>query len=149
MAVDTAQETAKDAALNAAQSKADEQNKTRSGKGTRLRVGQTRGRNPQVITFEAFDESQPETLPTSIAEFATLTNTTDEKTLMEYLIDGYNSASYGNASDPISEFMESHWSDDARKQFRLVVRNYATATGGTIEQAVELIKPGFAKAQAK
>mgnify|MGYP006338789657 FL=1 len=37
--------------------KAEETKKTRTGKGTRVRVGQTRGKNPKVIIWEAFDDS--------------------------------------------------------------------------------------------
>ena len=38
-------------AIDAAKAKADETNKTRTGKGLRIRVGSTRGKNPQVISF--------------------------------------------------------------------------------------------------
>lgn len=131
------------------QAKADETNKARTGKGTRVQVGSTRGKNTQVITFEAFDESKPDTLPTSIAEFVELTKAPDEKALVAYLIEGYNSDSYRTASDPIAEYVEPTWSEDATKAFRLVVRNYANNAGVSIEDAVNLIKPGFAAAQAK
>src|SRR5262245_26050554 len=70
------------------QKEIDSVNSQRSGKGTRLFVGQTRGKNPQVITWEAFDESKPDTLPGSVQEFLTLTDTKDEKVYLQYLIDG-------------------------------------------------------------
>lgn len=123
--------------------KADETNKTRSGKGTRVRVGQTRGKNPQVITWEAFDESQPDTLPKTFAEFTSLTKIEDEATIVNLLIDGYNSSQYTAASDPIAEFVNPTWPDEVQKQFRLVVRNYSNAAKVSIEDAVSIIKPGI------
>ncbi len=135
--------------LKTTQTKADSINATREGKGTRVRVGQTRGKNPQVITWEAFDESLPETLPGSLAEFMSVSKVEDEKTIVSFLIDGFNSSQYSQASDPIAEFVNPTWTDDVQKQFRLVVRNYANATGVSIEDAVALIKPGIEASQAK
>jgi len=124
-------------------------NANRTGKGTRVTIGYTRGKSTQRIQYEAFDESQPETLPTSLQEFMALTKTEDEKTLVSYLVDGYNSAMYTAASDPIAEFVNYAWPDEVQKQFRLVVRNYANATGASIEDAVNLIKPGIEASQKK
>ena len=135
--------------VDAATEKAKTANATRTGKGTRVRVGQTRGRNPQVISWEAFDESQPDTLPKTLSEFMEITKVSDETAIVQYLIDGYNDAAYTAASDPVAEFVDASWSDDVQKQFRLVVRNYANATGVSIEDAVALIKPGIVKSQAK
>lgn len=131
------------------QAKADETNKARTGKGTRVQVGSTRGKNTQVITFEAFDESQPDSLPKTIAEFVEITKAKDEDALVAYLIEGFNADSYRTASDPIAEYVEPTWDEDATKAFRLVVRNYSNNAGVSIEDAVTLIKPGFAAAQAK
>jgi hypothetical protein len=131
------------------ETKAEETNKARTGKGTRVRVGQTRGKNPKVITWEAFDDSKPETLPTSLSEFMDITKTNDEKVIVQYLLDGFNDAQYSAASDPIAEFVNPVWADETQKQFRLVVRNYSNATGVTIEDAVALIKPGIEAAEAK
>lgn len=131
------------------QKEVDSANGSRSGKGTRLRVGQTRGKNPQVITWEAFDESLPDTLPKSIQEFMELTKTADEKPMVDFLIAGYNDAQYTAASDPIAEFVNATWTDEVQKQFRLVVRNYSNATGVSIEDAVALIKPGIEASQKK
>lgn len=139
----------RNALLEETQKKADETNKTRTGKGTRVRVGQTRGKNPQVITWEAFDDSQPDTLPATLSEFMEITKTNDEKMIVTFLIDGYNSGQYTAASDPIAEFVNPAWSDDVQRQFRLVVRNYANATGVSIDDAVALIKPGIEASQAK
>ncbi len=144
-----AAKTELEVASEAAQTKANETNATRTGKGTRVKVGMTRGRNPQVISFEAFVESLKETLPTTISEFMDLTKVQDEPTIMEYLIDGYNSNAYTQASDPIAEFVDASWDDDVKKQFRLVVRNYSNATGVSIEDAVALIKPGIVASQTK
>ena len=128
---------------------ADEANKGRTGKGTRVRVGQTRGKNPQVINWEAFDDSLPDTLPATLSEFMEITKTQDEKLIVQYLVDGYNDAQYTAASDPIAEFVNPVWPDDVQKQFRLVVRNYSNATGVSLEDAVALIKPGIEKSQTK
>jgi len=142
------QKTASEAAVTAAQSKADETNKGRTGKGTRVRVGQTRGRNPQVVSWEAFDEALTETLPTTLTEFMDVSKTQDEKLIVAYLIDGFNSAQYTAASDPVAEYIDASWPDDIQKNFRMAVRNYSTATGLSIEEAVTLIKPGIEKAVA-
>lgn len=137
------------AAVEAKQSEVEAKNAERSGKGTRLRAGQTRGKNPQVITWEAFDVSKPDTLPTSLDEFMSLAGVKDEATIVSFLIDGYNDSQYTAASDPIAEFVNPSWSDDVQKQFRLVVRNYSNATGVSLEDAVKLIKPGIEASQAK
>jgi len=125
-------------------------NSARTGKGTRVKVGSTRGKNPQAISYEAFDESLPETLPKSLGEFMELTKINDEAAITGLLIDGYNDSQYTAASDPIAEYVNPAWSDDVQKQFRMVVRNYVAALQGTvsIEDAVALIKPGIEKAQA-
>src|SRR3990167_5066456 len=102
-------------------------NDKRTGKGTRLRVGQTRGKNPQIVVWESFDESLPATLPDSLTEFMDVTKTQDEKLIVAYLIDGYNSAQYTQASDPIAEFVNAAWSDEVQKQFRVAVKNYTLA----------------------
>lgn len=142
-------ETEQEKAVKAAELKAEAENKTRTGKGTRVRVGQTRGRSPQVITWEAFDESIPDSLPGTLSEFMEISKTNDEHVIVSYLIDGFNSAAYTAASDPVAEFVEATWPEDVQKQFRIVVRNYANATEVSIEDAVALIKPGIVKSQAK
>jgi hypothetical protein len=124
---------------------ADEENSKRTGVGVRVRVGQTRGKSPLVITWEAFDESKPETLPTKIPQFMEVTGVKDEPTLVAYLIGGYNDANYTAASDPLAEFVELTWKDDVQTQFRLVVRNYSRGANVSLEDAVALIKPGFVK----
>ena len=118
-------------------------------KGTRLKVGSTRGKNPQAISFEAFDESLPATLPESLEEFMSLAKISDEKAIVALLVDGFNSFNYTAASDPIAEYVDATWSDEVQKQFRLVVRNYANATGISIDDAVALIKPGIVASQKK
>lgn len=134
--------------LERVQKQADAENEKRTGVGTRLRVGMTRGKNPTVIKWEAFDDSKPETLPTSIQQFVDITKS-DEKALLEYLIVGYSDAQYTAASDPLAEFVEPTWPDDAQAQFRLVVRNYSRGASVSLEDAVALIKPGFVKQFAK
>jgi tRNA U34 5-methylaminomethyl-2-thiouridine-forming methyltransferase MnmC len=137
------------------QAEFDEINKKREGKGTRLHVGLTRGKNPQIIVWEAFDESQPTTLPTSFAEFLALTKLDEataevqEATTVSYLIDGYNLAMQTQASDPVAEFVEASWPDETKKQFRLAVKNQAAMLGMSIEDVANQIKPALVAALAK
>ena len=143
------QMTERDKALAEANAKAEETNKGRTGKGTRIRVGQTRGKNPQVVSWEAFDESLPETLPSDLSGFMDLTDKfggKDEKNIVAWLVDGFNSAQYTAASDPIAEYVPADWPEDIQKNFRMAVRNYSTATGLSVEESVTLIKPGIQKA---
>jgi hypothetical protein len=141
--------SAKEIELETKQKAADEHNASLSGVGVRRRVGQTRGKNPIVIEWDAFDESKPDTLPTSIQQFMEVTNVKDEPSLVSYLIGGYNDAAYTAASDPLAEFVDLSWPQDAQTQFRLVVRNYARGANVSLEDAVGLIKPGFEKQFAK
>lgn len=131
--------------IDAKQKSADEDNDTRTGVGLRVRVGQTRGRNPMVISWEAFDESQTKTLPTGIQNFMEVTKVKDEPTLVSFLISGYNDAAYTAASDPLAEYVENTWSPEAQNQFRLVVRNYSRGANVSLDEAVALIKPGFVR----
>jgi hypothetical protein len=131
--------------LEVKQAEADKVNSERDGVGLRVRVGQTRGKNPVVVTWEAFDESKPETLPTEASQFMEITGINDKGTLLSYWIAGYNDAAYTAASDPLAEYVEDSWPSDAQTQFRLVVRNYSRGTGVSLEDAVSLIKPGFVK----
>ena len=131
------------------ESEADATNKGLTGKGTRVKVGSTRGKNPQAISWEAFDESLPDTCPKTLSEFMEISKVEGEAAIVAFLIDGYNSAAYTAASDPIAEFVNPTWPDDVQKQFRLVVRNYANASGVSIEDAVALIKPGIEASQKK
>ena len=151
--------------LKAENAKADTANKERNtagGIGTRIKVGQTRGKNPTVISFEYFDESNKDSLPKSTKDFAEylaapkyplgVTITPDDATFLEYLITGFNDAMYSRASDEIGEYIEDEWSAEQQSQFRLAVRNYSKLAEVSIEDAVTLIKPGliaaFAKAKA-
>lgn len=132
------------------QSEADEENSKKTGLGTRTMVGQTRGKNPLVIAWPAFDDSKPETLPVSIAQFVQITGVTNEYEkdkicLVSLLIAGYNDAMYTNASDPLAEFVEPTWPEEAQAQFRLVTRNYSRGAMVPLEEAVALVKPGFVK----
>lgn len=128
-------------------------NEGKTGKGLRLFLGMTRGRNPQEIQFEQWDDSLPETLPTTLSEFMDLRKVTEEKDIMRRLILGDNDILYSEASDPVAEFQEAAWSEDFQKSFRLVINNYVKNTGVSVEDAVAIIKPGmvagFAKLQAE
>ena len=126
-----------------------ELNTGKTGKGLRVFLGMTRGRNPQEIQYENWDETLPETLPTDLSEFMSLRKITEEKDIVRRLILGDNEILYSEASDPVAEFVDATWPEDVQKQFRLVVRNYATATKSTIEDAVALIKPGIVASQSK
>lgn len=137
----TATLTGNQAELKAAQAKADETNKARTGKGLRVRVGQTRGRNPKVIEWEAFDTDQPTTLPESPAEFAEITKTADQKLFVSYLIDGYNAAMYSAASDVLSEYVEPNWPADLVKSFKQAINGFVSSAGVSVEDAVSLMKP--------
>ena len=145
---------AKEAAVAEAKAKADATNATRSGKGTRLTVKSTKGRNTQVVTFEAFDKEQPDTCPKSLSEFMDMVKSMTGKDVLEAdivdsLIDGFNANAYSVASDPIAEYLDSSWTPAVQTQFKLVVRNYSNATGVSIEDAVALIKPGIVASQKK
>lgn len=133
----------------AAEEAAEEVNKLREGKGTRIRVSQTKGKGTRVISFESFDMALPATLPTTMSEFMELTKVSDEPVIVSYLLDGYNDAAYSIASDPTAEYVDTSWTPEVQKQFRLVVRNYAQATSVSIEDAVALIKPGIVASQGK
>lgn len=147
------QKTERDKQLEAKQAEVDKVNEGRKKedkfpKGTLLRMGQTRGKNPQIVTWEAFDESHPETMPGSLSEFMDLTKIQDEKLIVSYLVDGFNSAQYTAASDPIAEYVDASWPEEMQKGFRLAVRNYSVNAMVSIEDAVALIKPGIEKAVA-
>ena len=147
------QATAQETALAARQVEVDKKNEERKvdgkfPKGTLLRMGQTRGRNPQIVVWEAFDESRPETLPKTLSEFMDLSKLSlnDEATLVSYLTDGYNSAQYTAASDPVAEFVEASWPEDIQKNFRMAVKNYAASANCSLQDASDLIKPGINRA---
>ena len=136
--------------LDAAKAKAAAINATRSGKGTRVKAGQTRGRSSLVISYEFFDEKQPDTLPKTLSEFMELYKAVTGKEVSEseicsYLIDGFNIASYAAASDPIVAYVEAYWDDDVKTRFKATIRNYSRDAGVSIEDAVALIKPAYLK----
>lgn len=142
------EKAAKTAALEAKEKWASDENGKRKGKGTRIRVGLTRGKSSQVISWEEFDDSQPDTMPTSVKEFMELTGAKSNDALLQYLIPGYNTLQYTAASDPIAEFVNPAWSDEMQQAFRTSVRNYARGLETSIDDAVSLIKPGFDKKHA-
>jgi len=131
------------------QKEVDATNEKRSGVGTRLKIGKTRGKSSMIVTWEAFDDAKPETLPTSIQQFMDITGVKDEPSLVSNLIGGFNDASYTAASDPLAEYVEATWPPESQTQFRLVVRNYSRGAMVSLEDAVALIKPGFEKQFAK
>ncbi len=148
-AVEMSEKEQKKARTVAMEAKEKELNAGRTGKGKRVFLGMTRGRNPQEIQYEAFDDSQPDTLPLTLSEFMEVAKVNDEKEIVRRLILGDTEIAYSEASDPVAEFVELSWPEDVQKQFRIVVRNYSNATGVSIEDAVALIKPGIVKSQVK
>lgn len=130
-------------------------NAQRSGKGLRLKVGATRGKGSQVISYEVFDESKPDTMPSSVQEFLDILSkanegkSVSETEMLSYLVDGFNAQSYTNASDPIAEHIDASWEPKVQTAFRSAVRGYVTATGVSVDDAVALIKPGIVKGLAK
>ena len=126
-----------------------ELNAGRTGKGTRVTIGYTRGKGSQRIKYEAFDTEQPDTLPASVNEFVELVKPENEKSLVAWLIDGYNSSQYSEASDPVAEHFEPDWTPEVKMRFRNVIKNYAAGLGISIEDAVGVIKPPFVKGLSK
>lgn len=157
----TAEQTEKDkkAALDARSKDMDrrekELNASKSGKGTRTFLGLTRGRNPQEIQYEQWDESQKDTLPETLSEcmdFLKARGVKDnemEKEVVRRVVLGDNDVLYAEASDPVAEYVDLSWPEDVQKGFRIVVRNYATNANVSIEDAVALIKPGIVASQKK
>lgn len=109
--------------------------------------GSTRGKNPRKIEYMAFDQSVPASLPKSLKEFVEITKATEVE-LLEYAIDGFNSAAYSAASDEIGEFIPDSWDKDTAAQFRLAVRNTSKLTGLDIEATVNMLKPAIEKGLA-
>lgn len=148
---ETTQE-AKDAAIKTRKAEMDAREVTlnagKTGKGTRTFLSMSRGRNPQEVKYENWDESLPDSLPTTLSECMSLI-TEKESEIVRRIILGDNQVRYAEASDPVAEFVDLTWSEDVQKQFRLVVRNYANATGVSIDDAVALIKPGIVASQSK
>jgi len=139
------EKTELDLQVEAADAKATATNASRSGVGTRVMVGKTRGKNPVVISYENFDSSKPDTLPTSIPQFMEVTTVKDEAILLSFLIDGFNNDRYTSASDPLAEYVNDAWAPEVQNQFRIVVRNYSRGAEVSLEDAVLLVKPGFEK----
>ena len=140
------QETQTESKLKALRAEAKAENDKRGkNKGPRVMVGQTRGKSPQPIKWEEFDDAIPESLPTTFEEFTALTKVTDQKEIVNLLILGFNSDAYTQASDPLKEYVESTWTPEVQNQFRLVTRNYARTLELPLDEAVILIKPGFIK----
>jgi hypothetical protein len=124
-------------------------NASKTGKGLRIFLGMTRGRNPQEIEYEQWDDSQPETLPTTLSEFMDIRKISDEKDIIRRLILGDNDVLYSEASDPIAEFIDASWDDDFKRNFRLVIRNYSNATKLSIDDTVALLKPAMVASLSK
>lgn len=124
-------------------------NASRTGIGTRMRIGKTRGKGSTIVTWEAFDDAKPETMPKAIDEFMEVTGKKDEPTLVGYLIAGFNEENYTSASDPLADYVDPSWPPEVQTQFRMVARNYSRGANVSIEEAVNLVKPGFVKQFSK
>lgn len=121
------------------------ENASKNGKGLRTLVGATRGRSTMNIKYQAFDESSPDTLPTTVEEFVTITGVKSNSELASLLVTGFNDKAYTEASDPIAEHINKAWDDETKMKFRAVVRGLVTINGETIESAVAMVKPGTEK----
>ena len=140
----------------ARQKEIDAKNVQRSGKGLRLKVGATRGKGSQVIDYEIFDESKPDTMPGSVEEFLNILakaqdgKAVSETEMLSYLVDGFNAQSYTNASDPIAEHIDASWPEGIQKAFRANIRSYMQMVPGlSVEDVVALVKPAIQKSLGK
>ncbi len=139
------EKTAKEIERENAEKAAKVENDSRGNKvGTRKHVGFTRGKASMLVSWEAFDDALPETLPKSIQEFADTVHPTEAE-MLSYAIAGFNESQYIAASDPLAEYVNAAWPQEVQTQFRLVTRNYAKLPGVSLDDAVALIKPGFEK----
>lgn len=118
--------------------------------------GSTRGKNPRKITYLKFDLEKPEFLPQSLKEFLEATAENNggkpytEKEMLDFVVDGFNLASYSAASDEIGEFIPDSWDKETAAQFRLAVRNTSKLAGFSIEDTVKMLLPAVEKGiQAK
>lgn len=137
----TAEETARKEALDAAQKAADETNSKRTGKGTRLSVSSTRGRQSTPVTYESFNEDVAGSLPESIQEFMELSGVDDEAQIVSFLVTGYNDFSFRKASDPVQEYINPVWPSEVAKSFADSVKTLVKNGVMELEAAVALIKP--------
>lgn len=102
--------------------------------------GSTRGKNPRKITYKVLNM-----VPKTVAEFMAVTGVNKEADIAEVLYEGFNSSAYSAASDEIGEFINESWDIETQKQFRLAVRSFSKSADVSIEDAVNLIKPGVEK----
>lgn len=117
-------------------------NASRSGKGTRFVLANTRGKGSIQIKYEAFDSDVVGSLPETVQEFMTLTGVEDESALVSFLVTGYNDSNYKRASDPVSEFVNPAWPSEIAESFKLAVKNLVKA-GLDIDKVVAMVKPGI------
>ena len=139
------QKTALQVEREAFEAEAAEYNKAQTGKGLRMLVGATRGRNTMNIKYQAFDESVPESLPKTLQEFVEITGIKDNAELASLLITGFNDKAYTEASDPIAEFVNKSWDDETRSKFKAAVRLLVSLQGLSIQEAVDMVRPGIEK----
>lgn len=121
-----------------------ELNASRSGVGRRVFLAMTRGKNPVEIQFEAFDESQPDTLPKTLEEFfsiAAFGENAEKETLRRLFVGDYEIA-YTEASDPVAEYLDGI-PQELHKTFKAFVKSFSAERKCSIEDAVNLIKPGI------
>jgi hypothetical protein len=111
--------------------------------------GKTRGKNPRDIEYQAFDLEQPNTLPTTQAEFMEATGLNKQEDIVSLLVDGFNLQAYSAASDEIGEYINDEWDKETQNQFRLAVRNMSKLTNQSIEDTVTMLKPGVEKGFAE
>lgn len=130
-------------------------NEGKTGKGTRTFLSMTRGKNPQEIQYEQWDETLPATLPSSFAEVIELHKTRGqegdkaEAEIVRRWILGDNSVMYSEASDPVAEFVDPTWPLDVQTRFKVCVKNYSRDSGVSFEDSANLFKPGIVAGLSK
>ena len=144
-----AEQKARQIELLKTEAELEEKNSAMTGVGLRYFAGLTRGKGSQVVKWLAFDDSDEASYPKTIEDFVSVVKPTKED-MLRFAVDGFNSAAYSAASDPIAEYVNPSWDDAVKAQFKLVVRNYHRAMNGlvSLEEVVKLIKPGIESAQA-
>lgn len=136
------EEEKREKALNDAVAAAQATNKTREGKGLRLAVSSTRGKNPVPVTYESFDTDDAKSLPDSVSEFMQLSGIDDEAQLVAFLITGYNDNSFRIASDPVAEYVNLAWPAEVQKSFKDSVKTLVkSGVFADVEAAVAVIRP--------
>jgi hypothetical protein len=124
-------------------------------------AGKTKGKGSRNITYWAFDDSKPDTLPKNALQLKASTAflNTDARNpegveftndrLLEFMIDGLNTWSYNKQADEIGEYLNPEWPEDIQGNFRIAVRNTSKMTGMSIEDTANFLKGKVEEAYLK